>query len=176
MKHIKKICKTCKVEKSLDSFSFRKDTQNYRGQCKTCRNKVKYQAEKIRRKNKTLNSNIYYSDVCSGARQRAKKNGIEFTLKVADIKNCMTDRCPILNIKFELNKPNLKWGNKKGQNNWTTSPSIDRIDNTKGYHADNIIVVCWLVNAIKNQATPDQIIQVGEFYKKLYEEKGIKSE
>jgi len=31
-----------------------------------------------------------------------------------------------------------------------------------------------MANTIKNQATPDQILAVGKFYKKLYEEKGIK--
>jgi len=173
VKRIKKICRTCKVKKSLDNFSFRKGRQVYRGQCKPCRGKATYQSEKIRRKNKTIYSNIYYGDVCQGAKKRAKKRGIEFTLKVADIKNCMTDRCPILNIKYELNKPNLKWGNKKGQNNWATSPSIDRIDNTKGYHADNIIIVCMMANSIKNQATPDQIQKVATFYEKLYNERGI---
>ena len=65
-------------------------------------------------------------------------------------------------------------GTKKGQNNWCTSPSIDRIDNSKGYTKDNIIVVSQLANAIKNQATPNQIQKVATFYEKLYKEKGIK--
>jgi hypothetical protein len=35
-------------------------------------------------------------------------------------------------------------------------------------------MVSHMANSIKNQATPDQILKVGNFYKKLYDEKGIK--
>jgi len=38
---------------------------------------------------------------------------------------------------------------------------------------DNVIVVSALANTIKTSASPNQIIKVGEFYKKLYEEKNI---
>jgi hypothetical protein len=41
---------------------------------------------------------------------------------------------------------------------------------------DNVIVVSALANAIKNSATPRQILQVGNFYDKLYKEKGIQHE
>ena len=37
----------------------------------------------------------------------------------------------------------------------------------------NVIMVSHMANSIKNQATPDQILKVGNFYKKLYDEKGI---
>ena len=51
------------------------------------------------------------------------------------------------------------------------SVSIDRIDNNRGYVYDNIVIVSMLANRIKNSATPDQIISVGEFYKRLLESK-----
>ena len=41
---------------------------------------------------------------------------------------------------------------------------------------DNIIIVSILANSIKTSATPQQILDVGNFYKKLYKEKGIKDE
>ena len=49
-----------------------------------------------------------------------------------DIRKLLSSHCPILGIKYELNKMDLKWGNKKGQNNWANSMSVDRIDNNKG--------------------------------------------
>ena len=70
--------------------------------------------------------------------------------------------CPVLNIEL-----------KHGRDEWHNSPNIDRIDNTKGYTMDNVIVVSALANTIKTSANPNQIIKVGEFYKKLYEERGI---
>ena len=62
---------------------------------------------------------------------------------------------------------------KMGREDWGNSPTIDRIDNTKGYVKGNVILVSMLANCIKNQATPDQILTVGNYYKKLYKEKGI---
>ena len=73
--------------------------------------------------------------------------------------------------KLELNKQNQEWGSGKNKNNWQTSPSIDRIIPDDGYTKDNIIVVSLIANAIKNQATPDQIQKVATFYKKLYKER-----
>lgn len=139
--------------------------------CRTCDNKRSYQRENRRRENKKVGSSQHISDMLDNTRKRAKKNGLTFSLRKKDIK--ITEFCPILNIKYELNKKNVKWGTKKGQNNWCTSPSIDRIDNSKGYTKDNIIVVSQLANAIKNQATPNQIQKVATFYEKLYKEKGI---
>ena len=70
-------------------------------------------------------------------------------------------KCPVLNIKFKINS--LGSGNH--------SPSLDRIDNDKGYEIGNVIWVCQKVNQIKNYSTPDEVIKVGEFYKKLLEER-----
>ena len=69
-------------------------------------------------------------------------------------------KCPILDIPF-------KTGDEGGRFN---SPSIDRIDNSKGYEKGNVIWVSHLANCIKTSATPCQIITVGEFYKQLEEE------
>jgi hypothetical protein len=60
-----------------------------------------------------------------------------------------------------------------GSDNWQNSPSLDRIDNTKGYEKGNVIMVSHMANSIKNQATPSQIKKVADFYMKLYAEKGI---
>ena len=150
------------------------DYKNSKYICKSCKCKKEYIREKKRRATKQIGDSQHIKDLLDGVRKGAKQRSIEFNLKAEDIRPLITERCPILNIKYELNKPNKKWGKKSGQNNWTNSPSVDRIDNTKGYLKDNIIVVSMMANTIKNQATPDQILAVGKFYKKLYEEKGIK--
>ena len=94
------------------------------------------------------------------ARNRAKKRGIYFNLTLDDIQ--IGERCPILDTPFKV-----------GLDNWQNSPSLDRIDNTRGYEPDNVIVVSMMANSIKNQATPTQIKKVADFYEKLYEEKLI---
>ena len=96
-------------------------------------------------------------DIHQEKQHSPKKRGLEFNLSLENV--VFPDVCPILNIKLE-----------HGNKNWQTSPSIDRIDNSKGYTLDNIIVVSTLANSIKNCATWKQIIQVGTFYKNLEKE------
>ena len=85
------------------------------------------------------------------AKKRARRRNIFFDLNLEDIK--IGTQCPILGLKFEV-----------GMDNWQNSPSLDRIDNNRGYESDNVIVVCMMANTIKNQATPDQIRKVADFY------------
>ena len=141
--------------------------------CNKCFNKFMERHTKKWRKNKTVGDRQHLTDMRCGARDRAKANNIPFDLSVQDIRDIITDSCPILGIKFELNKQKQTWGKGKNQNNWQTSPSIDRIVPDKGYTKDNIIIVSLMANSIKNQATPDQIQKVATFYKKLYNERGI---
>ena len=168
-----KRCTSCLVDlvnpDNINPCNYR----NYNYICRTCDNKREYQMNKVRRKNKKIGDNTYIQDLLTGVRKRAKKRKLDFSLRAKDIKKLMSSHCPILGIKYVLNKPGLEWGLEKNQNNWATSPSIDRIDNTKGYHADNILIVCMMANSIKNQATPDQIKKVATFYEKLYNERGI---
>ena len=94
------------------------------------------------------------------ARNRAKKRNIYFNLTLNDFH--IGEKCPILGTPFKV-----------GLDNWQNSPSLDRIDNRRGYEKGNVIVVCMMANSIKNQATPSQIKKVADFYEKLYEEKAI---
>ena len=142
--------------------------------CNTCHNKKKRNI--IKKRDKTLGSTYHIAKMKESARGRAKKKNLPYNLTSSYLHKIMRDSCPILGIKFKLNKHNQKWGKEKNQNNWQTSPSIDRIIPEKGYVKDNIIIVSLLANSIKNEATPDQILKVGKFYKKLYQEKGIVNE
>ena len=94
------------------------------------------------------------------AKKRSKKRNIFFNITIEDIE--IGTECPILGTPFRV-----------GRANWHDSPSLDRIDNRRGYEKDNVIVVSMMANSIKNQATPKQIKQVGDFYEKLYAEKSI---
>jgi hypothetical protein len=146
-----KICHSCGETKELnkDNFPLRKNKNGvgYRAQCRLCYNALRRKNPRYARK-KSIQL----------AKDRAKKRGLDFNLSLDEV--VFPDVCPILNIKLE-----------HGNQDWQTSPSIDRIDNSKGYTLDNIIVVSALANSIKNCATWKQIIQVGKFYKNLEKEK-----
>lgn len=80
-----------------------------------------------------------------GAKQRAKKRGLEFDLDYTwAISEWGDGCCKRTNIKFNLN------------NNGTTgnySPTIDRIDNSRGYTKDNCQLVIWMYNRAKGSGT-----------------------
>ncbi len=78
------------------------------------------------------------------ARKRAKEKELEFNLDVSDI--IIPTHCPVLGIKLErLDKRH------------SGSPSLDRIDNTKGYIKGNIAVISWRANSIKKDATLEEL-------------------
>ena len=77
-------------------------------------------------------------------RQRAKEKGIEFSIVEEDI--IIPDVCPLLGIPLESNAG-------KGKGATGNSPSIDRIDPTKGYVKGNVWIISMKANAIKNEAT-----------------------
>ena len=58
---------------------------------------------------------------------RAKQAGIDFNLSKEDI--YIPEYCPLLNVKLEYDHIN-------GLNAY--SPSLDRIDNSRGYTKDNV--------------------------------------
>ena len=87
-----------------------------------------------------------------GARERAKKLGVECTITKEDIQ--IPDRCPVFGFILER-------GNGRKKDN---SPSLDRIDNNDGYVPGNIVVVSWLANRLKSNATMDQLKAIVRFY------------
>ena len=149
-----KACTKCGIEKEYtEEFFSKREHGKLRADCRTCYNK--YYRDNNHR---YLKASMVYD-----AKERAKKKNMDFNLVKKDIH--FPEVCPVFNIKLE-----------HGRKNWKSSPTIDRIDNNKGYVLDNCIVVSCIANTIKNSATPKQILKVGNFYKKLYEEKGIKDE
>lgn len=88
-------------------------------------------------------------------KERAKKKGLVNTLSRSDIK--IPPFCPVLGIPLRV---------ASGHPN-SNSPSIDRIDNSKGYTPDNIIVVSYKANTIKNSATVEELEKITTFYKGL---------
>lgn len=81
----------------------------------------------------------------AAARDRHRRRGIPFDLKLEDI--IIPQMCPVLGIP-------LIAGTDKFQD---ASPSIDRLDPTKGYTSDNITVMSFRANALKRDATLDEL-------------------
>lgn len=75
------------------------------------------------------------------ARTRAKQAGLVFELEVKDV--VIPKECPVLGIPINTTNAKQRFD----------SPSIDRIDNEKGYTRDNVCVISWRANRLKWNGT-----------------------
>lgn len=88
------------------------------------------------------------------ARKRARKNGLDFDISVDDIE--LPSVCPLLGVEV-----------KHMHENRANRPSIDRIDNTKGYIKGNVVVVSLRANIIKSDATASELRTIASNLEKL---------
>jgi transcription elongation factor Elf1 len=152
-----KTCNRCNKEKLLSEFSVNnkaKDRLQYR--CRVC--DVEYQAQRREankdqfaeysreyQRNRRKDFDYRLQMLINASKQRARLNDREHDINVDDIKaiypadNC----CPIFGLKLEFNGAGFR----------DSSPSIDRVDSTKGYTRDNIQIISWKANRIKGAAS-----------------------
>ena len=70
--------------------------------------------------------------------------------------------CPMLGIKL-----NYDGTGREGWSRDDYSPSIDRIDSNLGYTKDNIHIISWRANRIKNDSTPEELMKIALYMQKL---------
>lgn len=105
----------------------------------------------LKRRNKTS----YEMRLYKSSLQRAKKYDMEFNLDPSDIS--VPEYCPILGIPLFSNET------AAGPN----SPSVDRIDSSKGYIKGNIQIISHKANTIKSNASVDDLEKVYLYMKGL---------
>lgn len=94
----------------------------------------------------------------SNLKASAQKRNIPFSLSLADMDEIgIPILCPILGIPLYFHK------NKVEDN----SISVDRIDSTKGYCLDNIIVISYRANKLKSDASLEEMRKIVNFYEQL---------
>lgn len=91
------------------------------------------------------------------AKQRAKKRGYEFSISRDDI--TIPANCPCCGGVVVVNTSTKRA--------FRRSPSLDRIDSTKGYIASNVAVICWNCNNLKGSATADELEMVARWVRSL---------
>ena len=145
-----------------------RNPEKYRELCKQWRKdnveKIKgYSAQYYQEHKEEYELNIIKYKL-SSAKQRAKKNNLPFSITEQDIKDVwpIDNKCPALDIEFII-------GGHDTMN--YDSPSLDRIIPNKGYVKGNIQIVSALANGIMSNATPEQVIKVGQYFKKLIDNK-----
>ena len=86
------------------------------------------------------------------ARRRAKAKGLKFSITQKNI--VIPKLCPVLGIPLKACARGFS----------DNSPTLDRLDNKKGYTPENTLVVSWRANRLKCDATLKELQQIYEFY------------
>lgn len=150
-------CSICQKEKPLTpvNFHLRKDTNKFRPHCIEC-HKVRC---KTRRKNRTPeqieSDSVRYMNTPPNirlwtlAKRRAQKKNIDFDLVPGDIR--VPEFCPVF--------PSIKLDSSDIH----SCPTLDRIDNSRGYVKGNVRVISHRANTIKGFATADELYRVADY-------------
>ena len=112
--------------------------------------------EKVRETQKTYIKNNFIKYCISDAKKRSKRKGLPFSLCEDDV--TVPEICPILLLPLYSGV-----GCKHD-----FSPSLDRIDNTRGYVKGNVQILSDLANRMKSSATPEQLLLFADWVYKTY--------
>lgn len=150
---LQKQCSKCK--QVLPGGMFSKDKTRHDGlryACKKCDNK---RIQSYSRQNPIMRITVH---MVGNARTRAKEKELPFDLSLDFIRSMvgenarLASHCPLLGIP-------LDWSNYRdnGGKALPNSPSLDRIDSTKGYTKDNVWVISYRANTIKHNASHEEL-------------------
>jgi len=90
------------------------------------------------------------------AAKNAKRRGVEIRLCAADLEP-LPIRCPVLGLV-------LDYGYRTKGGRWQlNSPSVDRIDPSRGYVRGNVQVLSMRANMLKSNATAAELRKVAEY-------------
>lgn len=115
--------------------------------------------ESVRAKDRDAYRKHIVRRLVDGARLRAKKRGLVFSVTVDDVKAVMPsdNRCPITGDIFEFGV------GKVGPR----SMSLDRINPNLGYISGNIAIISFLANTMKNDCVDPQIfLRLAEYLRR----------
>lgn len=163
-----KLCRTCKVAKGPEDFhaDWRLKT-GYKTNCKACvsqdhkeyykkpgvREKQLKRAKDRRAEYMLENPQLVWArEALKKARERARERDLPFELTLEWLMENMPARCPCLGIEFEYGKGMIVSG----------TPTVDKIDPSKGYTKENSWIISAKANTVKSNATVDEIRAVAQ--------------
>lgn len=170
-------CSICKLDLPLNQFYKGTNKNGRRYACKHCC-KIVYSSSKTngnKRAAKRLKTDAVYKatirkkqyenklkakqdnlqlHIWKQIKSRVAGRGLEFNIEVHDI--YIPPICPILGIPLIVSKGRPT----------DNSPSVDRLDNSKGYIKGNILVVSYRANRLKSNSNLSELQLLVDNYKK----------
>ena len=154
-------CSGCRIRKPLSEFYKHKECgKGYRPTCKECcRKEERERKAKIPAEQRTESFRVWRKTnraraLMTLAKHRAKLKGLEYSLDgcAPSIQGVIdAGVCELTGIPFNLD----------GGKTWD-SPSLDRINNAKGYSLENVRVVLYCVNVMANLWGENKIVEIAD--------------
>lgn len=147
-----KKCGCCSVFKDLSCFNLDNQTvSGYSCYCKACVKEKSTEAYKKRAEDHEWK----LSQTLRASKNRAKTKNIEHTLTLDELKALYPKdgKCPVYGFDLEWGEP--KW----------SSPSLDRINSTKGYTFENCQIISNRANKLKSDATLEELELLVDYLK-----------
>jgi hypothetical protein len=131
-------CTGCETAKAVDLFSRNKRQKTGRCTwCKACIKRCWQRPENLVRRHERREADWPHS-LTIECRTRARIRGLPFNITKEDIQ--VPEFCPVLGIKLRPKQKRLA----------PDTPTVDRLDPTKGYVKGNVAVISWMANRIKS--------------------------
>ena len=147
----KKRCTKCKVEKPATPEFFQHTNISKDGLAWMCKDCKRGYYESHKEKSLAVSSKWRIDNpknaLLNRARGSSKRRGYQFSITIEDIPD-IPEFCPILGIRLESVVGN---GHHR-----PSSPSLDRIDSTKGYVPGNLQITSWRANDLKGNGTLEE--------------------
>lgn len=154
-----KTCKICKVTKSIDFFY-----KSQRGlKCKICALNLSREYKKEKRKNLDFRKS-------EGLKQKERRVRLWQNTLIHDSKRGKEHNLTVedINRMFEEQKGLCYWFKvpliPSDSSKHPQQPSLDRLDGTKGYTKDNVVLTCYSANIGRNE---NSVEVWEEFIKKI---------
>lgn len=152
-------CNECGIRKPLSEFYKGKTSlAGYRSKCKECcklreRERKSHVPPAVRSaKFKEWRRRQRARALLNVAKHRARKRGLTSNITAGEVQTMLdTGACSLTGIPFNLDEGKT----------WD-SPSLDRIDNSRGYDSGNVRVVLYCVNVMANIWGPNKILEMAD--------------
>lgn len=125
--------------------AYAKDPDKYRQRSRDYKKEDDAYREHVNRKRREWSWENPELQILTNARSRAKRKGLTFDLTRDDI--LIPEFCPLLGIEIKKGKGKIK----------PSSPTLDRIDNSKGYIKGNVAVISNKANRHKGDLTISEL-------------------
>ena len=116
-------------------------------------------------KQKRTGKSGYLKSMLACAKARARQKGWDFDIDLDYLELIATDFCPVDGARFDWDRE--REGVKDGQSACYVTPSLDRIDSTKGYVKGNLRIIGFKWNAWKSNMQLNDLMFLVEYVRSV---------